>query len=344
MNQGRIVIIDALRVLCVCLLITYHSFAIFTGSWERPESVSIIDCYRWIGRIAYSFMLPLWVFISGFLWGYQLYGKCKRLTFIGLVRKKTAKLLVPAYLFSLLYLLAFGSVSDLTQPFNLLIFLSGEGHLWFLPMLFWVFIYSYFVISINVPDYIKFPIVLVISALAWNLPSLGLGSGLYYLQFFYIGILTFKYQYIINTYLTKWNTIVFLGIGYIVSFVLLNPYIEWTSALDVSTIKGRSLSQLLLHIIPIPYQITGVYLFYGLALKFESYYRNNPIIGFIASYSFGIYIVHQFILMLIYYHTPLPEKVSSYLLPVLSFIITTVISIIFVNICLRSKIGRKLLS
>ena len=72
-HSSRIIYIDILRSLCILLLLTYHSFAIYTGGWIKPDNVPDIPLYGWIGKLSYSFMLPMWVFISGHIWGHQVY-------------------------------------------------------------------------------------------------------------------------------------------------------------------------------------------------------------------------------------------------------------------------------
>ena len=79
-------------------------------------------------------MLESFVFISGYLVGYQVLIKKREL----IIMNKVTRLLVPSILFSLIYWLIFnynGIVSE-TFFYDLV---NGVGHMWFLPMLFWCF-------------------------------------------------------------------------------------------------------------------------------------------------------------------------------------------------------------
>lgn len=336
-HSSRIIYIDILRSLCILLLLTYHSFAIYTGGWIKPDNVPDIPLYGWIGKLSYSFMLPMWVFISGHIWGHQVYTTKKVITLKGLIIKKTKKLIIPTFVFGILYILAFGSILELIKPIGLFLFFCGEGHLWFLPMLFWVFVFSYFLIRIPLPEHILFPIVVIISICSWNLPSLGIGNGIYYLMFFYFGLITAKNNCMSIRLI---NLVVFL-ISFILLFIILNPILDnvWHSDR-----YSRPIFQILIHLIPLPYQFVGIMFFYGLALRFDKYFQYNSIITFIAGYSFGIYIAHQFILFWLYYHTSLSEHIDPMFLPWFALITTTILSVLFVNICFRFKIGRKFLS
>lgn len=61
-----------IRVVIILLLIIYHSFAPFCSSWEIiPGMNGQYTLYSWISLLAYSFMLESFVFISGYIFGYQ---------------------------------------------------------------------------------------------------------------------------------------------------------------------------------------------------------------------------------------------------------------------------------
>ena len=89
--MNRLFEIDLLRVFCIFLLVAFHSFSIYTGSWSEPHGLQFIPAYYWIGKFCYSFMLPLWVFISGFLWGYQVIEQKRIQTLKQLAKKKAQK-------------------------------------------------------------------------------------------------------------------------------------------------------------------------------------------------------------------------------------------------------------
>ena len=343
-DKKRILEIDALRVLCIVMLLCYHSFAIFSGGWPAVDGMVEIPFYSWAGKFFYSFMLPLWVFISGYLWGYQFGLKKNIISIKGLISKKMKKLLLPALIFGFLYLLAFGNIAELTTPKGILIFLSGEGHLWFLPMLFWVFVFSYLILYVKLNDCFLLVVLLIVSAVSWNLPTLGIGNGLHYLFYFQLGTIIYKHRDSINHFAVKPWFIISCMTVFFITFIALTPLYREVSFLPTATIRERAISQVLLHVVSQPYQIFGILTSYGIAVRYGMRNKSYSIVRTIALYSFGIYIFHQFILVYLYYHTSLPHRAHSYVMPWYALLITLFMSVIFVNLCLRTKIGRFLLS
>lgn len=339
--RKRLVDIDLLRVLCVFLLISYHSFAIYSYMWQRPMGISDIKTYYWIGKLCYSFMLPLWVFISGYLWSYQINGLGKNLSFRSLMSKKTIKLLLPCYTFGILYVLLIGEINDLTTPKGLFFYLSGSGHLWFLPMLMWTFVFSFLIQKIKVNDTIILLALFVLSIISWNIASLGIGGALYYLFYFQFGFVCFKHKTDIGVFLNNWKYLIILIILFIILFPITTLGLENISS-EINGFNERCLNQIQNHLLSAPCQILGILISLGIAMKLQTYFVNSKIIETLAIYSFGIYIVHQFILMGLYYHTNLPVKTGSVSLPWFALFTTIIASLIIVNLSIRTKIGRKL--
>lgn len=75
--MGRKILYDVLliRILLIFLLVVYHSFAIYNGAWKPLNGFPIIKSYRCIADISYSFMLEMFVFISGLILGFQALNK-----------------------------------------------------------------------------------------------------------------------------------------------------------------------------------------------------------------------------------------------------------------------------
>ncbi|WP_289685470.1 acyltransferase family protein, partial [Muribaculum intestinale] len=303
MQNKRLVEIDILRVLCISLLISDHSFAIYSNTWTKPECIDNITLYYWIGKFCQSFMLPLWVFISGFLWSYQVIGLERTSNLYTLLSKKTHKLLLPCYLFGVAYILLIGELSDLITLKGIYYYLCGVGHLWFLPMLFWAFIFSYFIQKFRINDTLLLIVLFVISIVSWNIASLGIGNALYYLFYFQFGFICFKYRDRINPILSNWTYIILAITLFIVIFPYLTSYLEVVTPSNVNTISERAISQIKMHIISAPCQILGIVICYGIAVRFQPIVINSKIISQIAAYSFGLYIFHQFILIWLYYHS-----------------------------------------
>lgn len=59
--------------------------------------------------------------------------------------------------------------------------------------------------------------------------------------------------------------------------------------------------------------------------------------------SMGVYVLHQFVLMFLYYHTSLPDICGTYLLPWIAISIALPTSVILSYIFRLSKIGKSLI-
>ena len=342
--MNRLFEIDLLRVVCVFLLVAYHSFAIYTGSWTEPNGLEQVNAYYWVGKFCYSFMLPMWVFISGYLWGYQVLGLKRKQSLKQLVKKKAQKLLCPCYIFGILYLLVTGKISSLTTPMGIYAFLSGVLHLWFLPMLFWVFIISYFLLRIRVNDCALCVVLLIVSIMAWNVMSLGVGGALYYLLYFQLGFMAFKHKKQVDSWSKHSAIILILSFLFVVLFVPLTTLLDSVTPESVTTIKERFTSQILMHIISLPLALLGIMVSYGISIRVKAAINKSDFITTIATCGFGIYIFHQFILMYLYYDTNMVEIFGSIYTPVIGLVISFTLSILFTWISLKTRIGRMLLT
>ena len=129
------------RPILILSIVVGHSFAIYSGAWQYDfeSGVDYIAAYSWQNSFFISFQLEAFFFISGYLFWMGRYVE-KTLTpstYYQFIKKKFARLYVPSIVFSLLYLYFFTSP---IEPSGLLgALLLGKGHLWFLPAIFWCF-------------------------------------------------------------------------------------------------------------------------------------------------------------------------------------------------------------
>ena len=124
-NHSKIESISVMRVMAMFMIILFHSFYFYADvpwilggttiwTWDKVDTcLDIID-------------LPMFVFISGFLFGHQFYFKGKyrdrKRFFIG----KAKRLLLPYFLWGLLQVIFMSSLFGWQTLF------TGCGHLWFL--------------------------------------------------------------------------------------------------------------------------------------------------------------------------------------------------------------------
>lgn len=87
--------ITIIRPIVVLLCVVMHSFTIYNGAWPLPHTIHYVEAYAWIQRVTYSFMLETFVFISGYVFAFQIYESGKRITLKDIIRKKQKDLLFP---------------------------------------------------------------------------------------------------------------------------------------------------------------------------------------------------------------------------------------------------------
>lgn len=328
-----------LRVFFIIVLVLYHSFAPYCGSWGMTDGVRPSAEYYWVGKISYSFGLALFVFISGYLLGYNTNRKPDQLTANKCIFKKAKRLLIPSVVFSSVYFLLFfdHNVSALRGLYTIV---NGCGHLWFLPMLFWCFVGVWMMEKLKVNPALVLGISVVASILAvGNLPMQLSRTALYFI-YFYVGY----------------------GIqrGY---FDALKPHrnltpiigaaILWAAAFAISEAYSRNGGQ-----ITVIQKVTHVtvtnalYLLTSLGGLFFCYWLINyyevnkrSIAKWLISLSgccYGIYIYQQFILQALYYHTQLPQMVGQWL-PWVGFFLTLIASYTAAMLSLKTRLGRFLI-
>lgn len=343
-KQSRLFYIDVLRVVCVFLLVADHAFAPYSNVWPALEGTESIPAYWWIGRFCCSFMLPLWFFISGYLWGVQEEKKGGANTLRKLVKNKAKRLLLPCYVFGLLSVLCTGNIETLLSAKGLFTFLSGVDHLWFLPVLFWIFLMSWALNRSGINDLAQIIGLFVLSIVAWNVMALGLGGALHYLLFFQLGCFAFKHRSVVNKLTNKRGVCILLIVLFAILFLPFTKLLMAVTPESVSNLYERSTSQIMMHLASMPLELTGIAMCYVLAIKVQLGYKGASLITLLAQYSFGIYIFHHFVLTNLYYRSPIANAVGSELLPIVGICVSIAISLLLTLVFKQWRWSRQLVS
>jgi fucose 4-O-acetylase-like acetyltransferase len=341
--------VSVLRVLLVFLLVLDHTLAPYSGYWNEvvPNQVSS-PIYYLIGKFAFSFMLELFVFISGYIFAEQVANK--GIPKIGtLIKKKARRLMLPCIVFSLLYAFCFYSGYFYRMQFEgVMGILSGTAHLWFLSMLFLCFIELTILLRCQALSrkYLTFVLLCIMAYVYLPWWWLNFNKSLYYLLFFYVGFCCKYYISSLARYYTKVNSLicVFIYMVCMLSYSLLGKsggvvYLEMPSNIYEMGLYVLTMT------IRIGYSLFGCWAAYIIVYRMV-YLRNFHLYPFgqkLASYSFGIYIFHHFIIPYIYYHSKLPYWINPYMLPIVTFIITSVASYAMTALLLKTKVGRALI-
>lgn len=337
MNQTLNEIIIIRLVLVVCLVMD-HSFAPFWGAW-KPVTEEFIPLYFWIGKWSYSFFLGSFVFISGYLYAH---GEIKKglKPFWSLAKDKAERLIIPSIVFSILYLICFGRHFDESIGHILYSLLNGRGHMWFLPMLFWLFLATWVLNRIKTNRKVLLIATLVMTILSVIPMPFRISAAFYYLIFFYWGYYIYLIRNkLLNNDKISGGVIVSLIIVYAVIFALAELY-----DLNNQNDKGLFL-KIVIYYSRLVYTLAGTLALYLIAIWLIKKNRitiSNGVVKF-SSYCFGIYIFQQFILMFLYFHTDLIDKMGVRIAPWIFFLVTLLISTLLTMLALRTRIGRALI-
>ena len=335
--------IEYLRPILFVQLFCTHAFTIFTASsWKMPVGIERIELYDWIARLSYSCMLELFTFISGYVFFFV--SQNKDLPFGKFVYSKFRRLMVPSIIFSILYYLFFihDEESGLYLIYNIL---CGEGHLWYLPMLFVCFLIAFFVRNVKRKHLLLIG-ALVISSFSRFPNVFRMSQVSYYFFFFYLGIFVCRDRAFLIRYLIKnWN-MVFISISvlFVLSLAILLPLnVELKLYNADSWIYGYFLSAGI-RFINIVYSTVGVAFWYVISIRLAQKIIRMPVwIPHFNVLSMGVYIFHQFILMFLDYHTTFPAFCGSIVYPWFSIFISMPVSVLLSYTLRLTKIGKSLI-
>ena len=148
-TKGRVNEYDLLRVTATVLVIIGHSCYLAMGGvhYEIPADSSwvydsnLFRLIRFLSGWVYGFHMPLFFLLSGAIYHLKEEGRLK-----GLVCNKLKRLILPYYLCGLLFMLpvkrmtGYYNTENFTEAVTKFLVGKGDGHLWFLPALFWCFL------------------------------------------------------------------------------------------------------------------------------------------------------------------------------------------------------------
>ena len=334
-----------IRFILIFLLVLYHAFAIFCGAWAPLDGYPEIRSYWWIGKASYSFMLEAFVFISGYVFGYQVLRKPEKLAFNSVATNKAKRLLLPSIIFSVIYYCFF---YDFHKPIYEICYsiINGAGHLWFLPMLFWCFIFTSLAEKTGINRRCVTAIAIALSFVSVVPLPFRLSSALYYFVFFYVGYMLKRYDLNADKSVSRKNTILSV-LAYIVIFTGLTAYLD-RGGVDIHLSGNVMIDKGIVSLVRTAGKlaigisgVTALYMTVNYFLKRKGV-LSHYIVDF-SAYCFGIYIFQQFILKYLYYYTELPHVVSPAILPWIGFAAALTGSYLLTYLMRRASIGRNLI-
>ncbi|WP_396590097.1 acyltransferase family protein [Allomuricauda sp. R78024] len=328
--------IDFLRVFGIGIVVLRHSFAPFTGSWKIGEVFSYSESANVLGSYISTISMPLFVFISGFLYCYLRNNLKKYKTYPILVKKKVKRLLIPFLLLSPIYIYFFLDFNSTLEFLNYI--WAGPGHLWFLSMIFLLFLLFYPLEPYFKKNILKSIVIILflfsLSPITHYIGIPTLAKVFKYLPFFYMGYLFHLKNEIVLHYLKgKFFLFFLIHLTLFVFFLILPNYIE-----------NRILGSLIAHFKLIPLGIFSIAFIYILFIKLEELMpeRFKKPIQFINNNSYYIYLIHEPFLKL-FYEIDSIQYLPIYLVIVLGFTTSFMGSLFLGEVILKFKLGRLLI-
>jgi len=222
-----------IRPILILLVVFYHAFAIYNkDAWAPLNGFPEIRTYWWLDKLSYAFMLEGFVFVSGYVFGFQMRTKGRwKLGAKQLLWGKFKRLMIPCMLFSFLYIALFGNISQPIQ-YTLYGLISGYAHMWFLPMLFWCFVGVFVIEKLKVKrKCVLFTLILASSIVPTNIPF-QIGTAVYYMLFFCVGYIIQRDNYLFHEmYCGKYVLVL------VASFTILFPLLTLVRD-NVSMLSG----------------------------------------------------------------------------------------------------------
>lgn len=274
--------IAVLRLLCIVIVVFFHAYGMTFVHFSDETNALYSDKYEFVNQTyLINIAMPMFVFISGFLFGGQLMRK-QPVSFVKMLKSKFMRLMVPFFVFTILFMFTQNAVS--WKPF----YQWTYSHLWFLPMLFWCFIVTYFMRPLILNDNYLISLSTLIGLFAISLMGkllpmiIGLRGVTLWVCWFALGVWFYKHE----KSLTLFNATSFLKVAIIIGglslFFLLMTF--WPQEYGSITILGI---------------IATLCAIYSLWILFNWIpWKNFAVTDFLLSLSacsFGIYIFHNWL-------------------------------------------------
>lgn len=325
--------IAILRLLAIAIVVFFHGYGMTYASHLSEETSKIYsNIYESFNKTyLINIAMPLFVFISGFLFGGS---KMANENFSKLLKSKALRLLLPFFIFTIIFMLT-------TNSFGWDQFYKWTyWHLWFLPMLFWCFIFCYLLNPwIRSDNPYKYMTILAGSLILSLFPRfipyfLGLS-----------GVSIWFFWFVLGSWFNKHE----------------NKFLNSKKKIRICMIGGAIIYAIFTILFPLDYgdtSLAGSFATMGAILSLWSLcnlipWKNFKFTNFLLSLSacsFGVYIFHNWIEMHMLSRTaqrllPIEQWAHDHviLFPLIFVLIAYAISIVITKLFLKTKIGRLLI-
>lgn len=281
-----------LRAIAILMVMFGHSIILYSSKWSLYEPANQSPFFDYIKRFIDAIQMPLFFSLSGYLYVFT----CKKYTFRTMLIDKVKRLLIPYIMVSSLYmvpirmLLKYNGYAGMSYFSVLLekIVLGGDnGHLWYLPALFLIFvgIGIYFIIidKQKIKCTVAY-IILLAAGVFLNYFRNVFHSGITFLSNAQMYLLYFFEGYLICIYKDKIDFAKSIKTGRVITFILF------------SAVSGASIY---LNKTNFVISVTLVICTYILIPR-----NTNRVMEFIDKNSFGLYLFHSPLIYFMFVYMP----------------------------------------
>lgn len=331
-----------IRSFAIILVVAFHAYYMMMVPAHFPRSMETYhNLYYNINCLILKFRMPLYIFISGYLFSYLENRRGKYRTFKDLLTNKFKRLIIPYFVFSTLMMVT-------TNDFHWSAYWQlSYSHLWFITMLFWCFIFTRILSFIPWNNNIIWKsfigIVFFVFSIKGHLfkPFLDLHNFLPSYFWFYLGYNLFLNRDKIFDFFRSRNIILIssLSIIYLGGVFYRCVYIGDDNSNSLITELGN------VSIVLLIWYVTNLAINHS-----KSDWVKSPILSTLNKHSYGIYIFHNWIQPYMISSTAkrlfnLEQLASEHviLFPLLFFLLSFFISMGITHVCLKTRIGRFLI-
>ncbi len=329
--SDRLPYVSLLRVIAMLLIVIYHSLCFYTGRWWYLSSYSdVVRVWCILSIPVVNIGLTLFVFISGFLFGYHYYKCGKYRNILSFCKGKLRRLIIPYVLWGVIM------AAFMPNAFKLENLLTGIAHLWFLLVLFELFIivliYNYIISIFEKMNMMKKQMIIdvfivllsFISIYVWlyystHLYFFGLTNTFYYLPIFLAGYFFAKYDFYKYNKVCIPTLLLFVGFSLFIGLSLF----------------GFKDGDTLYRMPSLFIACSSIIIFRRLFFR----YQVPPIINSLDKNSMGIYIFNQFVAFGLLLIPPINMFLSlhPYIGPFIIFSITFIIPWMMSSLCSMNR-------
>ena len=148
--------ITRLRCIAIAVVVFGHSIILYDPDWGLYSSTYSVPSLMWTKHFINTFQMPLFLFLSGlcFFYSVQKHQFTTRDSVIHGITGKVKRLLIPFVVVAIFWMIPIRQICKYAGWSNLNVFQIcarvflgiDSGHLWFLPTLFLIFIFSFAVL------------------------------------------------------------------------------------------------------------------------------------------------------------------------------------------------------